>query len=163
MEREPGPPSNGAGPGVSPPSKRCCGGWGSVRRDRGASGGVRPPPTLCRVLQKDLPLPRKSSSCRTSNRKSLILTSTSPTPRPHSPLPGHIGETPQNPTAPQPPPKALEHPRSPRTPKGAHKDPGIDRACPRTPPKRWDPPQGTYCPPPSPNNPTGLPGTYRDP
>lgn len=39
-------------------------------------------------------LPRLARSCRTSNRKSLILTSTSPTlPRPHSPLPGHLGET----------------------------------------------------------------------
>ncbi|XP_041444840.1 microtubule-associated serine/threonine-protein kinase 1-like isoform X2 [Xenopus laevis] len=51
-----------------------------------------------RRLQKDLPLPRKSSGCRSSNRKSLILTSSSsPTlPRPHSPLPGHIGGSPMD-------------------------------------------------------------------
>uniref|UniRef100_A0A452TJB3 non-specific serine/threonine protein kinase n=1 Tax=Ursus maritimus TaxID=29073 RepID=A0A452TJB3_URSMA len=42
-----------------------------------------------------VPLPRLARSCRTSNRKSLILTSTSPTlPRPHSPLPGHLGSSP---------------------------------------------------------------------
>ncbi|XP_076420961.1 microtubule-associated serine/threonine-protein kinase 2 isoform X8 [Peromyscus maniculatus bairdii] len=50
-------------------------------------------PVLC---QKELSLPRRGSFCRTSNRKSLIVTSsTSPTlPRPHSPLHGHTGNSP---------------------------------------------------------------------
>ncbi|XP_034035232.1 microtubule-associated serine/threonine-protein kinase 2 isoform X2 [Thalassophryne amazonica] len=45
---------------------------------------------------KELSLPRRGSFCRTSNRKSLIVTSsTSPTlPRPHSPLHGHTGASP---------------------------------------------------------------------
>uniref|UniRef100_A0A286XC25 Microtubule associated serine/threonine kinase 2 n=1 Tax=Cavia porcellus TaxID=10141 RepID=A0A286XC25_CAVPO len=45
---------------------------------------------------QELSLPRRGSFCRTSNRKSLIVTSnTSPTlPRPHSPLHGHTGNSP---------------------------------------------------------------------
>ncbi|XP_051027901.1 microtubule-associated serine/threonine-protein kinase 2 isoform X2 [Acomys russatus] len=45
---------------------------------------------------KELSLPRRGSFCRTSNRKSLIVTSsTSPTlPRPHSPLHGLTGNSP---------------------------------------------------------------------
>ncbi|XP_032073610.1 microtubule-associated serine/threonine-protein kinase 2 isoform X5 [Thamnophis elegans] len=45
---------------------------------------------------KELSLPRRGSFCRTSNRKSLIVTSsTSPTlPRPHSPLHGHASGSP---------------------------------------------------------------------
>ncbi|XP_026353982.2 microtubule-associated serine/threonine-protein kinase 2 isoform X5 [Ursus arctos] len=45
---------------------------------------------------KELSLPRRGSFCRTGNRKSLIVTSsTSPTlPRPHSPLHGHTGNSP---------------------------------------------------------------------
>ncbi|KAM8930094.1 microtubule-associated serine/threonine-protein kinase 2-like [Pelodytes ibericus] len=52
-------------------------------------------PSLTASL-KELSLPRRGSFCRTSNRKSLIIaSSTSPTlPRPHSPLHGHTGNSP---------------------------------------------------------------------
>ncbi|XP_058717689.1 microtubule-associated serine/threonine-protein kinase 3-like [Poecile atricapillus] len=75
-----------------------------------------------RRLQKELPLPRKSSSCRTSNRKSLILTSTSPTLRgPTRRCPDTSGAAPW--TAP-----ATSHPAPPRTspsPPPAVSDPNV--------------------------------------
>ncbi|XP_072904292.1 microtubule-associated serine/threonine-protein kinase 4-like isoform X19 [Hemitrygon akajei] len=53
-------------------------------------------PSLTASL-KELSLPRRGSLCRTNNRKSLIGSSQSTAlPRPHSPLPTHSGNSPQD-------------------------------------------------------------------
>ncbi|XP_041041962.1 microtubule-associated serine/threonine-protein kinase 4 isoform X5 [Carcharodon carcharias] len=53
-------------------------------------------PSLTASL-KELSLPRRGSLCRTNNRKSLIGSSQSTAlPRPHSPLPAHSGNSPQD-------------------------------------------------------------------
>lgn len=68
-------------------------GWETGRRDLRWEGDGSNPQTHWATAGSGS-LPRLPRSCRTSNRKSLILTSTSPTlPRPHSPLPGHLGKT----------------------------------------------------------------------